>query len=343
MLVVPNANHGMGGAYGERRMREFFVRHLLERARTVAAASAVADVAAERLARPGRPGRRRQRAPRRDRALRGRPRQPVAVGPRARLAGARRADARVHARDGSTGSARLDFDRLSHDGQVDYLLFHNHLGHELRQLEIRDHERAEWEPLVPFARPILDLDAARRELKPMDWAKVADERESVWRSRSMSRARRSSASRRPGVAVQAQPDATAPRGCGPPTGRWPRSRACGTRSAPGSPSTTATIPSSPGGCRSPTRRPTRRSRPMRTPSASAFGASAAGAGGRRRHSAADAGAAGAVRAPPGRPAGRRRRRTPPRRDDEIVGTPDRPRCPARRARARDDRRTRPKS
>ena len=30
LLVVPNANHGMGGAYGERRMHEFFVRHLLD-------------------------------------------------------------------------------------------------------------------------------------------------------------------------------------------------------------------------------------------------------------------------------------------------------------------------
>ncbi len=29
LLVVPNAGHGIGGAYGERRMREFFVRHLL--------------------------------------------------------------------------------------------------------------------------------------------------------------------------------------------------------------------------------------------------------------------------------------------------------------------------
>src|SRR5262249_49344838 len=29
MLVVPNANHGMGGAYGDRRLREFFARHLL--------------------------------------------------------------------------------------------------------------------------------------------------------------------------------------------------------------------------------------------------------------------------------------------------------------------------
>ena len=28
-VVVPNANHGMGGAYGQRRMHDFFVRHLL--------------------------------------------------------------------------------------------------------------------------------------------------------------------------------------------------------------------------------------------------------------------------------------------------------------------------
>ena len=28
-VVVPNANHGMGGAYGQRRMQDFFVRHLL--------------------------------------------------------------------------------------------------------------------------------------------------------------------------------------------------------------------------------------------------------------------------------------------------------------------------
>ena len=29
LLVVPNAGHGIGGQYGERRMRDFFVRHLL--------------------------------------------------------------------------------------------------------------------------------------------------------------------------------------------------------------------------------------------------------------------------------------------------------------------------
>lgn len=30
LLVVPNAGHGMGGAYGQRRMQDYFVRHLLE-------------------------------------------------------------------------------------------------------------------------------------------------------------------------------------------------------------------------------------------------------------------------------------------------------------------------
>jgi dipeptidyl aminopeptidase/acylaminoacyl peptidase len=29
LVVVPNAGHGMGGLYGSRRMRDFFVRHLL--------------------------------------------------------------------------------------------------------------------------------------------------------------------------------------------------------------------------------------------------------------------------------------------------------------------------
>jgi Prolyl oligopeptidase family len=30
LVVVPNADHGMGGAYGLRRMQDFFVRHLLQ-------------------------------------------------------------------------------------------------------------------------------------------------------------------------------------------------------------------------------------------------------------------------------------------------------------------------
>ena len=36
----------------------------------------------------------------------------------------------------------LDFDKLGRDGRVDYLLFKNHLEHELRQLDLRARERS---------------------------------------------------------------------------------------------------------------------------------------------------------------------------------------------------------
>jgi dipeptidyl aminopeptidase/acylaminoacyl peptidase len=198
LLVVPNANHGMGGAYGWRRLQDFFVRHL----------------------QGGEPGG-RDRPPRRDESLaragpaaadekagadRGRSRsrpEPAADsfdladlnGDRSELRGAilrydvdrdsllrsapppvsPRRDERI--RDFTAHwldrLGAVDFDRLSPDGQVDFLLLKNHLAHELRRIEIRARARSEAEPLVPFAGPILELDAARRALRPMDWSQVA--------------------------------------------------------------------------------------------------------------------------------------------------------------------------
>jgi dipeptidyl aminopeptidase/acylaminoacyl peptidase/uncharacterized protein (DUF885 family) len=171
MLVVPNANHGMGGAYGERRMHDFFVRHLLNgRASTnptsIASAQPNISIDLGDLADDGSELRGAIERYEADRS---------SLVRSAPAPGSPKRDERIRAF--TTGwidrLARLDFDHLGRDGQVDFLLFRNHLNHELRQLEIRDHERAEWEPMIPFARPILDLEAARRELKPMDWAKVA--------------------------------------------------------------------------------------------------------------------------------------------------------------------------
>ena len=56
-VVVPNANHGMGGAYGQRRMQDFFVRHLLrteppDRNALAAAAGDGISPAPERSAQP---------------------------------------------------------------------------------------------------------------------------------------------------------------------------------------------------------------------------------------------------------------------------------------------------
>ncbi|HWQ33092.1 MAG TPA: DUF885 family protein [Blastocatellia bacterium] len=63
--------------------------------------------------------------------------------------------------------AKLDFNRLSHAGQIDYLLFKNHLDHELRQLDIQAKQIAETEPLTPFAKAIIELHEARRRMEPV--------------------------------------------------------------------------------------------------------------------------------------------------------------------------------
>jgi len=47
---------------------------------------------------------------------------------------------------------KLDFDVMSQAGKVDYLLFRNHLEHELRQLDIEAKQMAEIAPLIPSPR-----------------------------------------------------------------------------------------------------------------------------------------------------------------------------------------------
>ena len=66
-----------------------------------------------------------------------------------------------------------DFDSMSQDGKVDYILFKNHLEYELRQLDIQAKQLAEIQPLIPFAKTIIDLEEARRRMEKIDSAKVA--------------------------------------------------------------------------------------------------------------------------------------------------------------------------
>ena len=68
---------------------------------------------------------------------------------------------------------KLDFEAMSQDGKVDYVLFKNHLEYELRQLEILARQLAEIEPLIPFAKSITDLEETRRRMEPIDSAKAA--------------------------------------------------------------------------------------------------------------------------------------------------------------------------
>ena len=68
---------------------------------------------------------------------------------------------------------RVNFDSLSQDGRIDYLLFKNHLEYERRQLDIRAKAFADAAPLIPFAVKIAELEDARRQMKRVEPAGVA--------------------------------------------------------------------------------------------------------------------------------------------------------------------------
>ena len=68
---------------------------------------------------------------------------------------------------------KLNFDAMSEEGKVDYILFRNHLEHERRQLDIEEKQLSEIRSLVPFAQTIVDLEEARRRMEPIDSAKTA--------------------------------------------------------------------------------------------------------------------------------------------------------------------------
>ncbi len=68
---------------------------------------------------------------------------------------------------------RLEFDKLSHDEQVDYLLFAKYLRYEQGELERRAAQFDEIKTLVPFAETINNLEDSRRKLETIDAAKTA--------------------------------------------------------------------------------------------------------------------------------------------------------------------------
>jgi dipeptidyl aminopeptidase/acylaminoacyl peptidase/uncharacterized protein (DUF885 family) len=197
-LMVPNADHGMGGAYGQRRLNDFFVRHLL----TNPPSTEKVDAAVARTAfidEPKKDEKPKDEKPKEmvkppavevvkldledvnlDKSeirgvierhsvdLRSFQRMlPPASSP------ARDEQVRDFANKWLAELARLDFYALSQDGQVDYILFKNYLKHDLESINLRIKDRTEAAPFVTFGQPILDLDEAKRDIKPQTWSKVA--------------------------------------------------------------------------------------------------------------------------------------------------------------------------
>ncbi len=62
----------------------------------------------------------------------------------------------------------VDFDRLSEDGRVDYVLLANYLKHQLVLMDRQDKLRSETAILLPFADKLLALQDSRRNLATID-------------------------------------------------------------------------------------------------------------------------------------------------------------------------------
>lgn len=85
----------------------------------------------------------------------------------------RRARLGSYYRQVKTEIEALNFDGLSQDAKVDYIVFRNELEHELRELDREEREEAENAPYVPFAAAIVGLEESRRAMNPVDAAQAA--------------------------------------------------------------------------------------------------------------------------------------------------------------------------
>lgn len=68
----------------------------------------------------------------------------------------------------------LDFDSLSLEGKVDYLLLDNELKADLARLDRNGRQAEEMAPLIPFSETITGALEARRRLEPLDAEAAAD-------------------------------------------------------------------------------------------------------------------------------------------------------------------------
>lgn len=107
----------------------------------------------------------------------------------------------------------LDFDKLSQEGRVDYVLLDNHLQHQLALLDRRNRLRSETTPLVAFADRLLGLQDARRNLESVNQAALARTLAEIAEQVDSLRAQFEPAATRPSPAAPSTD--TAPRARGP--------------------------------------------------------------------------------------------------------------------------------
>lgn len=68
---------------------------------------------------------------------------------------------------------KQNFDKLSHEAQIDYLLMQNHLNAQIRRSELDEKDYAEAAKYFPFGAPIWELREALRRMEKVDPEPVA--------------------------------------------------------------------------------------------------------------------------------------------------------------------------
>jgi len=85
----------------------------------------------------------------------------------------RRARLRKFYEETKAALAAQNFDVMGQDGKVDYILFRNHLDHELQRLDLDAKEEAENAVYLPFSATIIGLEESRQKMNPLDPVKAA--------------------------------------------------------------------------------------------------------------------------------------------------------------------------
>lgn len=88
----------------------------------------------------------------------------------------------------------MNFESLSPEERVDWILFTRFLRHQLAEEDRQTQQFAEMEPLIPFARKISDLEDSRRRLEDIDPQKAAATLDALAREITSLEAKFSSAS-----------------------------------------------------------------------------------------------------------------------------------------------------
>ncbi len=198
LLVLPGMRHTNGGAYGVRRMQDFFVRHLQGGTPPDRNAPAAAPAPAPRAAPANAPA--AEKVP----PVKEQPKPPEVAVPDLRKLVAKPASevkllAQHYAADrgnltrfytvpaSPTRYARLrkfsaewlaaleklDAGRLSPEGRDDLKRLGEEVRRDLRQLDEQARGEAEVAPLLPFAATIVGLEEARRRMERVDAARAA--------------------------------------------------------------------------------------------------------------------------------------------------------------------------